>query len=90
MSFSSEAKKEIAAELPDKLCCRTAQLYGMLECGHAFSAEEISLQTEQEAVADLYDHLISRICHLPTPARETLRRRTALHQCTVEDAAHRL
>jgi DNA-binding protein WhiA len=90
VSFSSETKKEIAADLPDKLCCRTAQVYGMLECGHAFSADEISLQTEQEAVADVYDRLINRICNVPHPTRETLRRRTTLHQSAVTDAQERL
>lgn len=85
MSFSSEAKKEIAAELPDKLCCRTAQIYGMLECAHAFSGEEISLLTEQEEVADLYDRLISRICSVPRPQRTTLRRRATLWQSSIPD-----
>ena len=90
MSFSSEAKKEIAALMPDKLCCRTAQIYGMLECAHAFSAEEISLQTEQEEIANLYDRLVSRICSVPRPARSTLRRRTTLWQSAIPDAASRL
>ncbi len=89
MSFSSEAKKEIAAVIPDKLCCRAAQLYGMLEFGHAFSAEEISLQTEQEAVADVYDYLLPRICGVPTPRRETLRRRVNLHQSSIPDGDSR-
>ena len=89
MSFSSEAKKEIAAALPDKPCCRAAQAYGMLECGHAFSAAEISLQTEQEAIADVYDRLVSRIGDIPRPARTTLRRRTTLHQSAVEEETHR-
>ena len=89
MSFSSEAKKEIAAALPDKPCCRAAQAYGMLECGHAFSAAEISLQTEQEAIADVYDRLVSRVGGIPRPTRTTLRRRTTLHQSAVEETAHR-
>ena len=89
MSFSSEAKKEIAAETPDKLCCRTAQAYGMLQCGHAFSASEVSLQTESEEIADAYDRLVSRICSIPRPTRDTLRRRTTLHQSVVPDPDHR-
>ncbi len=89
MSFSSEAKKEIAAEMPDKLCCRTAQAYGMLQCGHAFSADEISLQTESTEIADTYDRLVSRICSIPRPVRDTLRRRTTLQQSTIADPAHR-
>ncbi|MBR2319578.1 MAG: DNA-binding protein WhiA [Clostridia bacterium] len=90
MSFSSEAKKEIAAEMPDKLCCRAAQTYGMLQCGHAFSADEISLQTESEEIADAYDRLASRICSIPAPTRDTLRRRTTLHQSVITTPAHRL
>ena len=90
MSFSSEAKKEIAAEMPDKLCCRTAQAYGMLQCGHAFSADEISLQTESAQIADTYDRLVSRICSIPRPARDTLRRRTTLHQSVITAPSHRL
>ncbi|MBQ8683641.1 MAG: DNA-binding protein WhiA [Clostridia bacterium] len=89
MSFSSETKKEIAAALPDKVCCRAAQLYGMLEFGHAFDREEISLQTEQEAVADVYDHLLPRLCGIPAPQRDTLRRRVTLQQSRIPDAAHR-
>ena len=89
MSFSSEAKKEIAAEMPDKLCCRTAQIYGMLECAHAFGAEEISLQTEQEEIADLYDRLVGRICSVPRPTRTTLRRHTTLWQSSIDDVAIR-
>ena len=89
MSFSSEAKKEIAAEMPDKLCCRTAQAYGMLQCGPAFSADEISLQTESTEIADTYDRLVSRICSIPRPVRDTLRRRTTLQQSVIADPAHR-
>ena len=89
MSFSSEAKKEIAAATPDKLCCRVAQAYGMLECGHAFSAAEISLQTEQEAVADVYERLIARIGGIPRPTRTQVRRRTTLHHSAVTDADQR-
>lgn len=89
MSFSSETKKEIAAELPDKLCCRTAQIYGMLECAHAFSAEEISIQTELEPVAELYDRLTSRIGGIPRLARQVLPRRTPLHHSYIDDAKQR-
>lgn len=89
MSFSSETKKEIAAELPDKICCRTAQAYGMLECAHAFSGEEISLQTEQETVAELYDRLTARMCGVPRLARQVLPRRTPFHQCAVDTPEHR-
>lgn len=89
MSFSSEAKKEIAASLPDKLCCRGAQIYGMLECGHSFSGEEISLQTKHAAIADVYDYLLHRICGIQAPERTTLNRRTVLYQSEIADAQQR-
>lgn len=84
MSFSSDVKKEMAAVLPDNSCCQAAQAYGMLEFGHAFSGREISLQTEQTAVADLYDRLVAQVCGVEPPRRETLRRRTELQHCFID------
>lgn len=78
MSFSSDVKNELTDTLPDKPCCRAAQAYGMLEFGHAFSGQEISLQTEQEAVADLYARLTAAVCNVPLPEADTVRRRTTL------------
>jgi len=84
VSFSADVKKELAGILPDKPCCRAAQAYGMLEFGHAFSGREISLQTEQEAVADLYNQLVAEVCGIQPPTKGTLRRRTLLQCCTVD------
>lgn len=89
MSFSSDVKKELSGVIPNKPCCRAALLYGMLEFGHAFDGNNVSLQTEQTAVADLYCHLIAQVCGVPEPRRDTLRRRTALQCCTVDDPDHR-
>ena len=58
MSFSSDVKRELCEIVPEKACCRKAQLYGMLEAGRSFSADRISLQTESEAVAQLYQRLL--------------------------------
>lgn len=90
MSFSSDVKKELTDILPDKPCCRAAQAYGMLQFGHAFSGREISLQTEQAAVAELYSFLISKVCGTPPPTQETLRRRTTLHVCSYPDKQTRM
>lgn len=89
MSFSSDVKLEMVGAVPNKPCCRAAMAYGMLECGHRFTEGEISLQTEQAAVADLYGELVSPVCGVAPPARSTLRRRTALQVCTFEQAADR-
>ncbi|MBQ5840597.1 MAG: DNA-binding protein WhiA [Clostridia bacterium] len=89
MSFSSDVKLEMTAVVPDKPCCRAAMAYGLLECGHSFTPAEVSLQTEQAAIADLYSELTATVCGVPSPARSTLRRRTALQVCTYDEAAHR-
>lgn len=67
MSFASEVKAELSQIRPKNACCRQAQLYGMLEGGHAFSGKEISLQTEHETVAGVYREQVQAL--LP-PGRE--------------------
>ncbi len=89
MSFSADVKKELSDILPDKPCCRAAQAYGLLQFGHAFNGREISLQTEQDAVAKLYAFLISRVCGTPPPEKTTLKRRATLHVCTYPTEAER-
>ncbi len=89
MSFSSDVKLELTDILPDKPCCRAAQAYGMLQFGHAFSGREISLQTEQEAVARLYSFLVAKVCGVTPPVEETLRRRATLHSHAFPEAATR-
>lgn len=61
MSFSSDVKRELCGILPEKACCRKAQLYGMLEAGRSFSADRISLQTENEQVAQVYVRLLQEV-----------------------------
>ena len=89
MSFSGDVKKELAALVPDKVCCRGAMAYGLLECGHAFSAGEISLQTELPEVAALYSYLVSRVCAVAAPAEGVTQRRTRLYTRAFPDAADR-
>ena len=89
MSFSSDVKQELTDILPDKPCCRTAQAYGMLQFGHAFSGREISLQTEQEAVARLYAYLVSKVCGVEPPTEEVLRRRATLYNRSFPSVAAR-
>lgn len=89
MSFSSDVKQELTDILPDKPCCRAVQAYSMLQFGHAFNGREISLQTEQEAVAKLYAYLVSKVCGVAPPAEETLRRRATLYSRSFPDVAAR-
>ncbi len=89
MSFSSDVKIELSEMLPDKPCCRAAQAYGMLEFGHAFGERDISLQTEQPAVADLYSRLTATVCGVQPPKADTVRRRTTLQIRQYSDGATR-
>lgn len=90
MSFSSEVKRELAELSPRSACCAAAQLYGMLELGHAFSAAEISLQTEQEAVADQYIKLLGAVCGAQGAQRHEPARRGGYFLAAVEQAPERL
>ncbi len=90
MSFSSDVKNELVTEVPNKACCRTAQAYGMLEFAHAFHGGEISLVTEQTAVADLYGQLVAQVCGVEPPTAQTLRRRVDLQVRRFDDQQQRL
>lgn len=65
MSFSSELKMELIKTMPNSRCCRQSMLYGMMECGRGFSTREMSIQTEQSAIADMYIALLWRCCKVP-------------------------
>lgn len=53
MSFSSEVKTELL-NFQNQPCCKTAQSYGLLLFGRAFSASEFSLLCENPGIADAY------------------------------------
>lgn len=90
MSFSSEVKDELARLVPARPCCAAAQTYGMLECGHAYSAAAVSLQTENAAVAQVYRTMVSEICRLPEEVWEFPDRASGVHIVGIADPAARL
>lgn len=53
MSFSSEVKNELLS-LESNPCCKHALSYGLLLFGRAFSSKELSILTENRAIADAY------------------------------------
>lgn len=61
MSFSSEAKEALLDELPSRMCCKKALLFGFLTYSSVFSREKIKFITEikpaADAVAALLDDL---------------------------------
>ena len=62
MSFSTHVKNEIlSCEITDE-CCLHAFAYGMLLFSSAFSFFDVSLLTEQEAIAEKYEQILKSVC----------------------------
>lgn len=61
MSFAANVKNELATLEVTEECCKEAQAYGMLIMGRSFTTRNISLQTENEAVARQYAEAIKTI-----------------------------
>ncbi len=85
MSFSSDIKTELAA-VTGGACCEIAQAYGMAEYGRSFSAASVSLQTENQAVAERYATLLTAVCgvtpHVDAPPAE----KTGLYTVSVDES----
>lgn len=62
MSFSSELKGELLRIEAENPCCLLAESYGLMLFGRGFSANELSLSTENKAVALKYRYLAKRLC----------------------------
>lgn len=90
MSFSSEVKEELMKIIPNNSCCRSAEAYGLLECGHAFSPDSISLQTENIRVAQTYRDFLSAACALPASALKMELRPSGVHIVSANEKADRL
>lgn len=59
-----QVKNELVKTEYERACCKRALLYGMCIFGKSFSAESISLQTENEAVADLFKNLAQELFNI--------------------------
>ena len=53
MSFSSDLKEELLRIEPENACCQLAECYGLFLFGRGFSAKDISISTENKAVAEM-------------------------------------
>lgn len=62
MSFSSDLKEELLHIQTASPCCLLAESYGLMLFGRAFSSRELSISTENEAVAQKYQYLAARLC----------------------------
>ena len=58
MSFSHSVKEEIAANLPQSPCCLHAMAYGMLLFAREFSSQGVSIMTDHDCVAKMYEKLL--------------------------------
>ncbi len=64
MSFSSDVKDELVKKEYESECCYKSLLYGMAIFGKSFSENEISFQTENENIADLFIELLQKKCNV--------------------------
>ena len=61
MSFSMQVKNELVKTEYENACCKKSFLYGMCIFGKTFSAKSVSLQTENENIAQLYQQLLKEL-----------------------------
>lgn len=64
MSFSQEVKNELIEIEYEEFCCIRSRLYGMCLFGKSFTADSVSLQTENEKIAKHYEELLNSVCHV--------------------------
>ncbi len=62
MSFSAEIKEELMKIEDMSDCCAHAMAYGMLLFGRSFDLNDISLLTDNPAVAEKYATVIEKVC----------------------------
>lgn len=87
MSFSSDLKEELLHIQPKNPCCLLAESYGLMLFGRAFSGKELSISTENEAVAEKYSYLAERLClHKVLPQKPSAKK----YKVSVENAEDRL
>lgn len=87
MSFSSDLKEKLLHIKPENPCCLLAESYGLMLFGRAFSGKELSISTENEAVAEKYCYLAERLSlHSLQPQKVTSKK----FRVSVENAEDRL
>lgn len=79
MSFCADVKKELSASPLPHACCRRAFAYGLLQCAHAFSINDISIMTEHRAVAAAYAAVITALFEDVSFFEQTLPRKNSVY-----------
>ncbi|MBO5929540.1 MAG: DNA-binding protein WhiA [Clostridia bacterium] len=89
MSFSSDIKNELA-KIEESGCCAVAQAYGMAQFGHAFSKRLVSLQTENEAIAERYTVLLREVCRVSPVMTAPSSEKAGMYTVSMQTAQERL
>ena len=90
MSFCGEIKKEISVAPLPHACCRKAFAYGLMQGAHAFSLDDLSIQTEHRAVAAAYAAVITALYEDASFCEQTTPRKNGLyHTVCVADETDR-
>lgn len=71
MSFSSRVKDELIKTEYQDTCCKKTLLYGMCIFGKTFSADSVSLQTENKNIAGLYANLLKELFNIDSVIKES-------------------
>ena len=71
MSFSSQVKDELIKTEYQDVCCKKSLLYGMCIFGKTFSADSVSLQTENKNIAGLYAQLLKELFNIDSVIKES-------------------
>ncbi len=71
MSFSSQVKDELIKTEYESACCKKALLYGMSIFGKSFSAQKVSIQTENKNIAELYMRLMKRLFNIECTVKKS-------------------
>ncbi len=71
MSFSKSVKDELVKTEYESFCCKKSMLYGMCIFGKSFDENSISLQTENENVAQLYSDLLFSLYNIKNEIKKS-------------------
>lgn len=75
LSFSAKTKNELCHTGLGNICCQTAELYGMLLFGSAFSHREIRFVSERSTIIRRIITLFQRVCNIEVQASQQGSRR---------------
>ncbi|MBR1761896.1 MAG: DNA-binding protein WhiA [Eubacterium sp.] len=64
MSFSSQVKNELLKNEYENRCCLKSLFYGMALFSKSFSFSEITFQSENEGITELFKHLLKELCNI--------------------------